>query len=768
MSILQFPSTFFEPEVREGFYISGMMKRAWAVQLETLALIAQICKKYDIKWFADCGTLIGAVRHGGYIPWDDDLDICMLRDDFEKFRQVVDAEIPEEYENLDLFYTDDVFQPHMRIVKGHEIQFDNAFLANNFQFPYLAGVDIFPLDYVSEDKEAEQMRKELIRLTNDASLLLPDGVEMTLDQESMLEQIEESCQVKFDRNKSIKRQLYAVEDALYAMFPSEGAKHVVFMKYWIENSDHLFPIELFDQTIQLPFEQMMVNAPAKYDAVLRIEYGDYTRSVRGGGVHDYPFYWKMEKKFKLFLGARNPFDYAFQKEYLDNEVRKLWEQYLELIRNFVTQMEQNLGKIEALYQAETLDAIFPIFEACQNDAIALGTKIEQSRGEGHDSVRKLEAFCEHIFACYQSLANGSSATFDLTELRKDMMGLDKSVSCEKREKKEMVFLPFAAKHWKAMESMWKKAKEDPDLDVYVVPIPYLDKSLAGQAMGMHYNPQEYPTYVEITDYREYDFVRRHPDVIVTQNPYDEYGDTISVHPDFYTRKLRQYTEKIVYVPYFIIDELTPEDEKGKHSLKYFVPVPGVMLADEIIVQSEQMKQAYVQKLVEHAGEETRAHWEEIIKGTGLPLAEYVPSDEERFRDIPAEWKNILFDANGTVKKIMLYTVSTSCIMEHGEQAIRKMRSVFDVFYENKDKVACVWRPHPQMEMLLGESNSQLRADYKALVDYFKEKQFGIIDSLPSVDIAIKLADAYYGDGGSVMQKCVRKKIPIMVQNYEIM
>ena len=66
---------FFEAEEREGFFVSSMMKRYWAAQLKVLSDVARVCKKHNIRWFADCGTLLGAVRHGGYIPWDDDLDI---------------------------------------------------------------------------------------------------------------------------------------------------------------------------------------------------------------------------------------------------------------------------------------------------------------------------------------------------------------------------------------------------------------------------------------------------------------------------------------------------------------------------------------------------------------------------------------------------------------------------------------------------------------------------------------------------------------------
>ena len=79
--MLKFAEKFFEGETIDGFYIEPMMKKAWAAQLEVLAQFTEFCKEKGIHYFADFGTLLGAVRHKGFIPWDDDIDISMLRED---------------------------------------------------------------------------------------------------------------------------------------------------------------------------------------------------------------------------------------------------------------------------------------------------------------------------------------------------------------------------------------------------------------------------------------------------------------------------------------------------------------------------------------------------------------------------------------------------------------------------------------------------------------------------------------------------------------
>ena len=84
----EFPESYFKGEEKEGFYVEEMMKRAWAAQIEVLELIDRICKEYEIPYFADWGTLLGTIRHKGFIPWDDDIDIVMKRDDYNRFLRI--------------------------------------------------------------------------------------------------------------------------------------------------------------------------------------------------------------------------------------------------------------------------------------------------------------------------------------------------------------------------------------------------------------------------------------------------------------------------------------------------------------------------------------------------------------------------------------------------------------------------------------------------------------------------------------------------------
>lgn len=98
---MKFKKDFYKPGYIDGFYVDSTMKRFWAASIETLEEIDKVCRKHNIIWYADGGTLLGAVRHKGFIPWDDDVDIVMKRKDYEKFLQVAPMELPEHYKVYD-------------------------------------------------------------------------------------------------------------------------------------------------------------------------------------------------------------------------------------------------------------------------------------------------------------------------------------------------------------------------------------------------------------------------------------------------------------------------------------------------------------------------------------------------------------------------------------------------------------------------------------------------------------------------------------------
>ena len=91
--------SFVQKEIRAGYSISAKMKRVWEKQIDLVKVLEKICEKYNLTFFAIYGTLLGAIRHEGYIPWDDDIDVVMPRRDFEKLKKIAVNEL-REYESF--------------------------------------------------------------------------------------------------------------------------------------------------------------------------------------------------------------------------------------------------------------------------------------------------------------------------------------------------------------------------------------------------------------------------------------------------------------------------------------------------------------------------------------------------------------------------------------------------------------------------------------------------------------------------------------------
>ena len=151
-----FADHFFENEIREGFFVAKEMKCAWAAQMEVLVNIDKFCRKNEIKYFADCGTLLGAVRHKGFIPWDDDIDICMERKDYLKFVAMASQGLPYPMKLLSV-YNSDWEEAFIRVVNNTKVDFSQEHLKIWHGCPWVVGIDIFPLDVLPDIKEEREV-----------------------------------------------------------------------------------------------------------------------------------------------------------------------------------------------------------------------------------------------------------------------------------------------------------------------------------------------------------------------------------------------------------------------------------------------------------------------------------------------------------------------------------------------------------------------------------------------------------------------------------
>ncbi len=406
---------------------------------------------------------------------------------------------------------------------------------------------------------------------------------------------------------------------------------------------------------------------------------------------------------------------------------------------------------------------------CQECAIRIGTEIEKSEGEGFVTVSHIEEYCDVLYQVHEELNGRDSVNVNkiYKTLKKYMLKIENSVKHDISVRKEVVFLPYKASMWDSLESVWQAADADQTCDTYVIPIPYYDKNPDGSFRQMHYEGDQYPKKVPITNYKEFDFETHHPDIIYIHNLYDNINLVTSVHPFFYSDNLKKYTDKLIYIPYFVMGEVSPDNEATVESKKHYCMTPGVLNADKVIVESEDVRQIYIKALTKEMGAASRSKWEEKILGLGSPKFDKVINTKKEDLEIPEEWLKIIQKPDGSWKKIIFYNTSIGTLLNDNEKMLEKMKQVFGVFKENQDKVALLWRPHPLIQATVSSMRPQLWKAYEKIVEQYRSESWGIYDDSADMDRAVVLSDAYYGDRSSVVYLYQKTGKPVMIQDSDI-
>ncbi len=410
---------------------------------------------------------------------------------------------------------------------------------------------------------------------------------------------------------------------------------------------------------------------------------------------------------------------------------------------------------------------------CQEAAIQIGNVIEQTEGEGTPSVACLEHYCEVLYQL--------SLRLEVIAPQEFCSQLDEAIDQAEKEigqikiRKEVVFLPYKASMWDSLESVYLAAKEDESCDAYVVPIPYFDKNPDGSFGQMHYEGNEYPSDIEIVYYKDYHLEERRPDTIYIHNPYDNWNYVTSVPEYYFSSNLKKYTDQLVYIPYFVLAEIKPDNQAVIDRMKHFCFLPGIIFADKVIVQSEDMRQIYINEFIKAAKESgltgeyiDRSALEKKILGLGSPKFDKVHRIGKEDLNIPEEWLSIIKKPDGTWKKIIFYNTSITALLENDEKMLNKIKSVFTTFKENQSEVALLWRPHPLIRTTIAAMRPKLWAEYSQIVEQYRIEGWGIYDDSADMYRAVILSDAYYGDSSSIVQIYQETGKPIMIQNVEVL
>ena len=242
------------------------------ILIEILQEIIRICEKYSIKWFSVGGTTLGAIRHKGFIPWDDDIDIGMMRNDYELFLKIAPHELKQDYA-LQHFYVDENTPTYFAKVRKNNTEFREA-VYSHLNINHGIFVDIMPFDFVPDNKVERNIYfyKTQVLQNFYISKVIQTSTDNFDSYKTFHKRIIRLFSYYFLKNIS-RSNLYHVLDRFLRKFNENKTQTIstrADFSLQCKYSD-VFPVK------KMPFEGMEINVPNNYKEVLCHQYGNYMK-----------------------------------------------------------------------------------------------------------------------------------------------------------------------------------------------------------------------------------------------------------------------------------------------------------------------------------------------------------------------------------------------------------------------------------------------------------------------------------------------------------
>ena len=273
-----------EEEVRNGYTVSKKMKQVWAVQIDLVKKLLEVCQKHNLKIWADGGTLLGTIRHKGYIPWDDDIDMAMMREDYDKLIAIGQKEFKHPY-FLQSGYVEEFNRGFARLRNSNTTGIMPYDIRQNFNMGIF--VDIFVYDAVPDNRF--QLKKLLIK---QKICRLPLNIKLY------------GCPNYYNPKFLLYRICTYIYFGFYTWSSAFKKFDDTFRRNKISENEniaciafrpnllHLFIRDKrwYDETILMPFEDIMMPIPIGYDQILTKQYGNYMKPVKAPPLHENVIY----------------------------------------------------------------------------------------------------------------------------------------------------------------------------------------------------------------------------------------------------------------------------------------------------------------------------------------------------------------------------------------------------------------------------------------------------------------------------------------------
>ncbi len=249
------------------------LRTAQLCDLRMLKELVRICDEHGFTYYLSAGTLLGAVRHGGFIPWDDDIDVRMPREDYEKLLRVLPDELSPEY-RLGHFYYGQLEHVYVLRLYDRRVKIERINATKTKVTP--AWISVLPLDGMPEGKIRQWIRKKHL-LWRRMWLMISvfDEIVTVKKKRRKLERVIISLVQKTGIQKKVSwRKNWQKLDRAMKKYPAEGAKLLINTMSTYKYKD-IMPREIYGSGKMYRFEDAEFRGPEKADEFLTKLYGDY-------------------------------------------------------------------------------------------------------------------------------------------------------------------------------------------------------------------------------------------------------------------------------------------------------------------------------------------------------------------------------------------------------------------------------------------------------------------------------------------------------------
>jgi lipopolysaccharide cholinephosphotransferase len=263
-----FSPDFFKEEIRCDFQVTTERKKIWAVEIDLLLQFGKACKRNGLKYWLMFGGLLGAVRHGGFIPWDDDLDVVMLRDDYEKFLKLKDEfSAPYFFQTP---YTDEHHgYCHVQLRNSNTTAVPRQFMYSGMNLGIV--LDILVLDKFENDQKARNLFKKINKLQfHNSTFMRINNPKLSPSD------VERVAQYKLqNRNHIDDYERIRELSQYYSSSKSDLLCCTSGTSYGFDRD--IFDAIDFSDSCTMNFEGFSVPVPIGWNRLLTIAYGDYMK-----------------------------------------------------------------------------------------------------------------------------------------------------------------------------------------------------------------------------------------------------------------------------------------------------------------------------------------------------------------------------------------------------------------------------------------------------------------------------------------------------------